>query len=230
MIAGLMDKERAVETLEFYFDFASPYAYLAHVRLPGIADRYGLEIAYRPINLFEARLASGNTGPSSPQVPAKFRYIRQDILRWAKRYGAPFVFPPTDPSQPGGIRKDQVDSTRAHKAMFHAIRQSQGRAFAKALWSRTYAVGGFIGDEDNLMVVGQEMGWQMADVMAFIASPEADALYATGQAHAHASGVFGVPTMVLDGQMWWGNDRLEMLEEYLAAKSGSSVGIQDTKR
>lgn len=209
-------------TIEFFFDFASPFAYLAHVRLPEIADRFGLDIAYRPIDLFEARRAAGNTGPSTPQVPAKFRYIRKDIQRWAWRYGVPFVFPPADPSQPGGIRKDQVDSTRAHKAMFLAIRRSQGREFARAVWSRTYATGGFIGDDANLVGASIELGWDPEEVFAFISSDEASKIFSGQQAQAEARGIFGVPIMVLDGEMWWGNDRLDMLEEHLCAAHGGA--------
>ena len=217
-------KARAMRPLEFFFDFASPYAYLAHCRLPGIADRFGLEIVYRPISLFAARQAAGNTGPSSPQIPAKFRYIREDILRWADRYGVPFVFPRTDPAQPGGIRKEQIDSTRAHHAMFHAIRQGQARAFARSLWSRTYAVGGFIGEDANLQAACSELGWRAADLFAFIESREAADLYAACQQDAHARGVFGVPTMLLDKEMWWGNDRLPLLEGHLEAEAVHGKG------
>lgn len=208
-----------MKAIEFFFDFSSPYAYLAHCRLPALADEYGYEVVYQPVDLFAARQAAGNTGPSSPQIPNKFRYIRQDILRWADRYGAPFVFPKTDPNQPGGIRKDQIDSTRAHKAMFFAAERGQAREFASGLWARTYGCGGFVGDDENLRSVARELGWSVDALFEFINSGEADKRYEDLGREAHERGVFGVPIMLIGEEMWWGNDRLDFLEEYLAAHS-----------
>lgn len=219
-----------MKRLEFFFDFSSPYAYLAHARIPGIAERFGLEVVYHPINLFEAKKAAGNTGPSSPQIPPKFKYIRQDIVRWAERYGVPFVFPPLDPTIPGGVKKEQIDSSRAHKAMFFAIERQQAMEFAKQLWAHTYPVGGFIGDDANLEAVCAELGWEADSLFEFIGSPEAEDLYSQCKDDAHARGVFGVPTIIFEGEMWWGNDRLGLLEDHLEKVLGGAPAMSDEVR
>jgi 2-hydroxychromene-2-carboxylate isomerase len=206
-----------MQQIEFFFDFASPFAYLAHSPLPAIADKYGLEIVYHPIDLFEARTAAGNTGPSTPQIPNKFRYIRQDLVRWAKKYGIPFEFPAPAPGEPT-IAKAQIDSSRAHKAMYYAIERGGAREFASRLWSKTYGVGGYIGDDANLRAVAQEMGWDGDELVDYANSAAAQARYEAANREAHERGIFGVPIMVIGEEMWWGNDRLGLMEEYLQAE------------
>jgi len=203
-----------VKQIEFFFDFASPFAYLAHSPLPRIADRFGMEIVYRPIDLFEARTAAGNTGPSTPQIPNKFRYIRKDLVRWAEKYGIPFQFPQPAAGQQV-IAREQIDSSRAHKAMYFAIEQGRAREFATRLWSKTYAVGGFVGDDDNLRSTAHEMGWDADRLLDYANSEAAQARYEVANREAHERGVFGVPIMLIGEEMWWGNDRLSLMEDYL---------------
>jgi 2-hydroxychromene-2-carboxylate isomerase len=205
-----------MKQIEFFFDFASPFAYLAHASLPALADRYGVEIVYQPIDLFAARSAAGNTGPSTPQIPNKFRYIQKDLLRWAEKYGIPFKFPAPAPGQQV-IAKAQIDSSRAHKAMYYASDQGRACEFANRLWSKTYGVGGFVGDDSNLRAVAQEMGWDGDELLAYANSPAAQTRYEAANRDAHERGVFGVPIMLIGDEMWWGNDRLGLMEDYLRA-------------
>lgn len=209
-----------MKTIDFFFDFTSPYAYLANCPLPALADKYGYELVYRPIDLFAAKQAAGNNGPPSPQIPNKFRYINQDLLRWADRYGVPFKLPKPAPGQ-DAIRKEQIDSSRANKGMFFAMEQGRGREYASRVWSKTFGSGGLIGDDENLRSVAREMGWSPEALFDFIHSDKAEELYEDGNEAAHGRGVFGVPIMMVGDEMWWGNDRLSLLEEYLAVQSAS---------
>jgi len=212
-----------MSNIDFYFDFASPYAYLAHCRLPALADKYGYGITYKPIDLFAARRAAGNSGPPSAQIPPKFRYVTTDLKRWAQKYDAPFVMPwaaksgDSNGAKKVELQKEWIDSSRAHKGMFFANERGQGRDYATRLWRATFGSGGFVGDPELLRGVAQDMGWSPDGFLEFIQSDQAERLYEETNREAHARGVFGVPIMFVDDEMWWGNDRLSFLEEHLAA-------------
>src|SRR5438093_13117052 len=75
-------------TVEFFFDYGSPFSYLANTQLPGIAARTGASIVYRPMLLGAVLKATGNSSPMA--VPAKGRYMGRDLERWAKRYGVDY--------------------------------------------------------------------------------------------------------------------------------------------
>jgi len=194
-------------TIDFYFDFVSPYAYLAHFRLPEIAAKHGCDIAYRPIDLKAAKLAAGNTAPATAQMPAKLKYAIADLTRWCARYNAPLEFTTSGPP----------DSTAHNIGALYAADRGQLAEYVHAMWMATFACGGRLGDEDILRRVATDLGWDADDFLAFTKSDAAASRYAEGNEQAQQRGVFGVPTMMVGDEMWWGNDRLEFLDEYLAA-------------
>jgi 2-hydroxychromene-2-carboxylate isomerase len=196
--------------LEFFFDFASPYAYLAHVRLPDIARRHGCSISYRPVDLPEVKRACGNIGPSTHFLPARQRYIRQDTARWAKRYGVPIAQP------------SNFDSSRLNRGAFLAIGRGVATEYVDAVGRRVWAEGGAMNDEALLTKVAQDMGWEPKEFLVYTTSEAAGACHRAAVEAARERGVFGVPTMVADGQLWWGNDRLQFVESCLAALKGTT--------
>ena len=66
----------------------SPFSYLAHVKLPDLARKYDLSVAYHPMDIPQAKMAAGNYGPSNREVPAKIKVMLADLKRWAKHYDA----------------------------------------------------------------------------------------------------------------------------------------------
>jgi 2-hydroxychromene-2-carboxylate isomerase len=189
----------------FFFDFMSPYAYLAAQRLVGLAERYGREIEYCPVNLAKAKLAVGNTGPANRDIPSKHRHLRIDLQRWAKLYGVPLV-PPRS-----------YGSDRLNRGTFFALDRGMGRRYVLSAWHLVWGCGGAMDAPELLREVCRELGWNPELFAAYVDSPEAEERYAASQQHAHNHGVFGVPTMWIDGEMWWGNDRLHFVESHLAA-------------
>ena len=75
--------------------------------------------------------------------------------------------------------------------------------------------------DDLMRAVAADMGWDADDYLAFTVSVQAEARYQAATKAAHERGVFGVPTMIIGEEMWWGNDRLDFVEEYLAGGSGA---------
>ena len=201
-----MDDE--MKTVDFFFDFMSPFAYLAHQRLPQLVDKFGYGISYKPIDLKAAKLAAGNTGPANVQIPVKIRYLLVDLTRWAERYGVPFKMP----------KVPSFDSARANKGTFFAIERGRARDYVTHVWRESYGSGGSIGSEDLLKDVARQMDWSPQEFLDFTQSDAAERLYEQTNKEAHSRGVFGVPIMMVGENMWWGNDRLDFLEEYLIAQ------------
>lgn len=203
---GALTVERSPPSrvLDFYFDFMSPFAYLAHTQLPVLAAKYGLRIDYHAIDLPAAKLAAGNTAPPNVSIPVKLRYLVTDMQRWAKRYGVPLVFPQT------------LKSGRLNRGIYFAVDRRCAEDYVRAAWLPTWGEGGDMDDEALIQGVARSMGWDAAEFLGFIDSSEAHKRYALDNRDAQARGVFGAPTMMLGEQMWWGNDRLGFLEEYLA--------------
>jgi 2-hydroxychromene-2-carboxylate isomerase len=196
------------KTLEFFFDFLSPFAYLTHQKLPALAKRYGYELRFVAIDLQKAKLAAGNNGPSNRQVPAKLRYLTADMNRWAQRYGVPLKFPRTFASE------------RMNKGLLFA--QDRGRAldYVSAGFACAWGRGGEdLADPALLASIARELGWPDSEFLAFVDSPGAAERFEDLNVEAHRRGVFGVPTMLIGEEMWWGNDRLHFLEEFLKQKS-----------
>lgn len=191
--------------IDFYFDFISPFAYLAHVKLPGLAKKYGALIQYHPIDVMLAKLAAGNYGPSTRDIPSKAKYIRADRLQWAARYGVPMV-----PVLNGGR------APRLNAGTYYAIQQGRAEAYLKAGFNHVWGQGASTDDDATLAAVARELDWDPAAFLNYVNSPQAQEQLKNGQREAQKRGVFGSPIMLVDDQMYWGNDRLDFLESYLA--------------
>lgn len=199
-----------MSNIDFYFDFLSPYSYLAHCRLPALADKYGYDISYKPIDLQAAKLAAGNTGPATAQMPVKLRYAIADLTRWSQQYGVPLAFAKVPPV-----------TARINKGTFLAIEKDQARDYVTRAWLATFGAGGDFNSDEVLSDLARQMGWSPVEFLEFVSSDAAEQLYESGNKAAQARGVFGTPTMMVGDEMWWGNDRLNHLEEYLAANPAS---------
>ena len=116
-----------MHTIEFWFDFGSPTTYLAHTQLPRIAQETGATLRYRPMLLGGVFKATGNASPVT--VPAKGRWMLQDLPRWAGRWGVPFAFNPHFPINTltlmrgaTGLQMRQPEAfARYCDAVFHAM-------------------------------------------------------------------------------------------------------------
>jgi 2-hydroxychromene-2-carboxylate isomerase len=190
--------------MEFFFDFMSPFAYLAETQLADLVKKYNLDVRYVPLDLPKAKIVAGNTGPSNRQIPAKLKYLTKDMTRWAAKYGIPMLkFPPS------------FVSDRANSGLFYAIAKGKAPEYVHRMFHSVWGLGEDMNDEAVLTRVAQDMGWPADEFLAYTVSEDAAQKYAATNKEAHERGVFGVPTFFIDGEMWWGNDRLPMIEDYL---------------
>jgi 2-hydroxychromene-2-carboxylate isomerase len=192
------------ERIEFWFDFTSPYAYLAHHRLEAIAARFRAEIDYRPIDLMRARAAAGGAPPQLAGAP-KVAYLLQDLARWSARYGVPLAMPPGR------------DTERLHLATLFAAARGRAGDFVREAFHLTWGLGRDPADPGVLEALAGKLGWDAAELAAWLGSDAAHSEYEKLNLQAHERGIFGVPIVCAGDQIWWGNDRLDFVEEHLAS-------------
>lgn len=196
-----------MKTVDFYFDFLSPYAYLAAHRLTDLAEAHRDRATFVPhvIDLVAARFKAGNNGPFNRDQPAKMKCLGQDLKRWAARYGLEMGFP------------QGFDTARLNRGYLHAQQKGKGAYYMKAAFAAVWAKSGNPTDEALQRRVAEEAGLPASELLAAMDAPETLAVYARENEAAQARGIFGVPIFTVDDQIYWGNDRIEFLEDYLRA-------------
>ena len=189
--------------LEFFFDYTSPFSYLADSQLPGIARRTGAEIVYRPMFLGGVMHETGNQPPAT--LPARAKYMPQDIRRWVHRYGIEFAPNPNFPLQ----------TLPALRAAYAAQDAGVFPAYHAALFHAAWGKPRNLSDPAVLRGVIAEAGLDPEPLLAAAASEPMTARLKTATAEAVARGAFGAPTFFVGSDMFFGNDRLEFVEEAL---------------
>lgn len=200
--------DATVPKVLFYFDFISPYAFLAWTQIRAIAARHGRELEPVPI-LFAALLdAHGTKGPA--EIPAKRRYLFKDIARKAHRYGVRDVRPP--PAHPfNPLHALRVCSS---PSLTRDDRERAIDALFLATWTRHRAI-------DSLDAVGSiltEAGFDPQVVHSLLAEAQTQAAkdrVRQATEEAIRKNVFGVPTVEVAGEIFWGTDALIDLDAFL---------------
>ena len=194
------------KTVEFYFDFGSPYSYLAYKALPAIAAARGAQIVWRPMLLGGVFKATGNHSPAG--IPAKSQWMHGDLLLWAARYGAPFKFNPLFPINTlmlmrgaAGMQLRGPDFPKYVETMFHAM------------WGKPRN----LNDAQEVAVVLHAAGFDPDAFIALVNDAEVKEKLKKDTEEAVARGVFGAPTFFVGEDMFWGQDRLEFVAAALAA-------------
>jgi 2-hydroxychromene-2-carboxylate isomerase len=193
-----------VRTIDFYFDFLSPYAYLAWIRVRRqVALRGNRErVEPKPVLLSGLLGHWGQLGPA--EVPAKRTFVIRDCLRIATRDSVPFTFPPTHPFRPLAALRAMLP-----EAAGGADRQS----IADALWSAAWVRGDDISDEAGVAAALDRAGLEGAAIAARTRDDSVKLALRQNTEDALALGVFGVPTFIVPArqgtELIWGNDRLD---------------------
>lgn len=193
--------------IEFFWDPASPYTYLAATQIEALAARHGATVVWRPFVLGKVFEATGNRAPAT--VAAKAKHLFQDVQRWATLYGVPFRFPTIFP----------INGIAAMRAACAADDAGHGGAFAQAIMKAYWADGADIAKPEAIAAVASAIGLDGEALIARTADAEIKDRLRANTEEAVKRGAFGAPTMFVDGQMFWGNDRLVLLENHLKARS-----------
>ncbi|ASW04110.1 2-hydroxychromene-2-carboxylate isomerase [Paraburkholderia aromaticivorans] len=189
--------------VDFYFDFLSPFSYLANHRLSKLAQDHSFSVRYHTIDLARVKTAIGNIGPSNRDLKVKLDYLKVDLQRWAELYGIPLVFPAN------------YNSRRMNTGLYYPGAVAQAADYVDVVFHAVWGEG-MAPDAESLPALASEtLGWDRAAFGAFLSSDAATKAYDEQTQAAIERKVFGVPTMFLGDEMWWGNDRLFMLESAL---------------
>jgi len=203
------------EPVRFLFDFVSPYSYLAWTEIHPTARKHGREV--EPVPVLFAALLDHNHHKGPAEIPAKRAYLIKDVMRTAKRLKLPLGLPPAHPFNPLlALRLATLDLP--HPDRVHLI----GVLF-RAVWGGRNV--GSVADPkrgvetaEALRPVLEAEGFAADQLLARANAPETKAKLKQATDQAIVDGVFGVPTMLVDGELFWGFDSLGHLSVFLEGK------------
>jgi 2-hydroxychromene-2-carboxylate isomerase len=196
------------KTIEFFYDFSSPNAYFAAMMLPALAERAGARLQYRPFflgGLFKLLGAPQTPGMSSPEKAAA---SMRDLERWSHKHGVPFRFPSRFP----------MNTLMALRiALLAEELELEPREWTETVFRAYWVEDRDISSEEVLAELLTGLGKDPAGALASAARPEVkDALRVATEA-ARARGIFGAPVCAVDGELFFGKDRLDFVEDALRA-------------
>ena len=190
------------DAIDFYFDFSSPYGYLASTRIDAIADRHGRSVTWRPFVLGAAFKVTGQR-PLVEQ-PLRGEYANRDFARSARLLGVPLELPEPFP----------FFALAASRACYWVGDAARAKALAKAIYHAAFGEGRDVTPVATVAEIARGLG--IEGVEQGVEKPETKAKLREATDEALARGVFGSPFFIVDGEPFWGHDRLEHVEHWLA--------------
>ena len=192
--------------IDFYFDFSSPYGYFASQKVDALAAKYRREVKWRPFLLGVAFKTTG--GAPLPSIPVKGPYHLRDILRTSKYLGVTYRHPSVFP----------ISSVSACRAFYWLDAKDPKRAkdLARALYGAYFLDNVDISSADNVVSVCGKLGFKADEARAAIGDQAVKDRTKTEVDKAIATGAFGSPYVVIDGEPFWGSDRLDQIDKWLA--------------
>jgi len=189
--------------VSFYYDYGSPYAYIAWTQLPGMCEHFGAEIDYHPVLLGGLFKIFGNTAPAD--VAPKRKWLFEDIQRYADRYQQPFL------ENPHFI----LNTLPLMRGALWAADEGRLEDYNEVMFDACWARGRNMNDPAEIMAVLDEGGFDAKTVAAATQTDVIKQRLKDVTQEAADQGIFGVPTMIAGDQRHFGQDRLVWIEEIL---------------
>ena len=193
------------QDVDFFFDFVSPYTYLAQTQLPALKERTSARIRLWPMHLLNLMKQVGNV-PTTVICGNKMKYATQDIARWVSRYGVPFQFNP---------HVFAGDPTLALKGALVAQQRGVEDAYNRAVFDAFWGEGLDVNDRAVLARRIDAAGLDGKALLETADTAEYAERLEKNTKLAGERGVFGSPTFIVGDDAFFGNDRLQFLEERL---------------
>lgn len=194
-------------SLSFYYDYISPYTYMAWTQLESLASTAKATIDHRPFNLRALMPLVGNR-PTTIECANKGRYAFRDLGRWAARYGVPLARNPN---------WGKFNHAPMLRGALVAIDEGVIAAYNSAMFRGMWAESANLGDQSVFADALQRAGLNGAALTERAFSTERDAQLDANTKEAAERGVFGSPTFFVGDEQFFGNDRLDFVQEALAA-------------
>jgi len=196
------------DPIEFYFDFVSPYGYCAASRIDALAARHGRVVRWRTFNMRSVNATILGADRPLFQLPLKGPYFSQDVPRTVKWFGLPY--------RPGSVLDFNPLAALRTFWFLNDQNPEQAKAFAWRVMQAFFAEAVVPNEPMAVAALAEEAGCDPGPLLAYLQTPEAKARLKRETEAAVAAGVWGTPTFKVDDQLFWGCDRLPMLEDWLA--------------
>jgi 2-hydroxychromene-2-carboxylate isomerase len=184
--------------IDFYFDFSSPYGYIAAEKIDAFAAKHGRTATWRPMLLGAAFKLTG--AAPLPSIPIKGEYAKRDFLRSARFHGVPMKIPSVFP----------ISGLAGCRAFYSLKDEKQRVALARALFHALFVENVNIGEAENVLKAADSLGLKVD-----VSDPSLKERTKSEVDAAIARGVFGSPYFIIDGEPFWGIDRFEQMERWL---------------
>lgn len=194
--------------IDYYFSLSSPWAYLGHSPFMDIAKRHGVEVNYKPVFLGRVFAETGGL-PLAQRHPVRQRYRLVELQRWRERRGLSFNLQP---------RHWPFDVNLADRTVIAiSVAGKDPDAFLRLAYSAIWEQERDLGNVAVLQELAEKAGLDATSVLEIAQGSTTEAFYAINLENAVAGDVFGSPAYVLDGEVFWGQDRLELLDDALTS-------------
>jgi 2-hydroxychromene-2-carboxylate isomerase len=193
------------QPIDFYFDFSSPYGYFASTKIEALAGKYGRAVTWRPILLGAVFKLTGQQ--PLPTIPLKGSYAAHDLARSARLFKVPFKLPTKFP----------VSGTAPSRAFYWLDDKDPAlaKSLASALYHAYFAEDRDISNPEVTGNVASKLGVDKAELTQALNDPAVKERLKSEVDAAIERGVFGSPYIVVDGEPFWGSDRLDQVEKWL---------------
>ncbi|HSQ05731.1 MAG TPA: 2-hydroxychromene-2-carboxylate isomerase [Burkholderiales bacterium] len=195
-----------VAPIDFYFDFSSPYGYIAATRIEALATAHGRTVVWHPILLGAIFKLTGQH--ALPSIPLKGQYFNRDTLRSARWFGVPFRMPSRFP----------IAGTAASRACYWIADHvsEQYKRLALALYEAYFVEDRDISETEIVLEVAAGLGVARGELAAALGETAVKERLKREVDEAIRRGVFGSPFVIVDGEPFWGSDRLDQVDRWLA--------------
>lgn len=192
--------------IDYYFSVISPWAYIGHVPFVEIVERHGAEVNYKPVFLGRVFAETGGL-PLAQRHPARQRYRMVELQRWREKRGLAFNLQP---------RHWPFEVNLADRFVIAiAIAGGNPDEFLRLAYEAIWEHERDLGDVRVLQELAEKAGLDANALLTVAQGSTAEAFYAINLENAVAADVFGSPAYVLDGEVFWGQDRLDLLDDAL---------------
>lgn len=195
--------------IDFYFDFISPYGYFAASRIDALAARHGRRVRWRAFHM--RGVMQETLGQTQPllDTPLKGDYLRHDVRRMARWFGLPF--------NSGGLANFSCANASRAFWLLDDLDPALAQRYAQEIFTSHHARATPPNRPEQVADAAQAVGHDPAtlDLAAAVQLPEAKARLRTETDAAVQAGVWGTPSFVVDGEVFWGADRLPLLDDWL---------------
>ncbi len=199
------------KTVDYYYALVSPWTYLGGPRFDRIVEEAGARVSFKPIDLGKVFPVSGGL-PLPKRAPQRRAYRLVELGRWRDHLGMPLNLEPKFFPAPQGLAAQTVIAARQAGADAGVL----SNAILRAVWAEERN----IADADTLRAICAENGLDGGALLAAAETEAAADEYAANTAEAIDRGVFGSPTYVYRDELFWGQDRLDLLQRALAKDGG----------